>query len=262
MPAPRAATTEDLEAIVELTRAGRRRLAEWSPGYFRPHEHADDAHAAFLAFLVESPDHPTTVVAADDGDVIGFYRCEPRPGFIWVDDLCALDDHWSDVVAAIDVDTRWTTCVSPLDTHRRAALDAAGLTVSATYWSRFLHDIDGVADIVGAAPEPSAPPAPHTFGPIDPTADGALSIVDGAGNWAVGSPGFVPPPVYDPGGPTTVVDRLGGPDLDATIQLALRATAERGDAQLVVVASATDTDLAAALDRAGFTNPIELWLRA
>ncbi|MDE0614874.1 MAG: hypothetical protein OXI32_10730 [bacterium] len=84
----------------------------------------------------------------------------------------------------------------------------------------------------------------HTFGGVafDPAIPGALVACDEYGNYAIGSPS-VEPPIYDPGGPTSVVDQLGGPDRGVALDLAQSAAAARGDAQLVVVLASDDREL-------------------
>ena len=76
-------------------------------------------------------------------------------------------------------------------------------------------------------------------------------VCDQDGNYAVGSPS-VEPPIYDPGGPTCVVDQLGGQNRGTALDLALSAAAGRGDAQLVVVVATDDDQLRDELEARGF----------
>ena len=99
----------------------------------------------------------------------------------------------------------------------------------------------------------------HTFGGIafDPGAPGALVACDPEGNYAIGSPG-VEPPIYDPGGPTCVVDQLGGPDRGVALGVAQSGAAARGDSQLVVVSAADDEELRYELETKGFEIQVVL----
>ena len=74
---------------------------------------------------------------------------------------------------------------------------------------------------------------------------------DEDGNYAIGSPS-VEPPIYDPGGPTSVVDQLGGPDRGVALDLAQSASAARSDSQLVVVLASDDEDLRGELEARSF----------
>ena len=58
----RLAREEDLAAIVALTGANRRRLAEWEPSFWRPSARADELHPLWLAHLVSSAEIATRVV--------------------------------------------------------------------------------------------------------------------------------------------------------------------------------------------------------
>lgn len=261
----RPAQAADLDAIVELTRAGRSQLAAWSPVYFRPRDGADEAHAGFLAFIIGSDDHRTNTIV-EDGNVIGFFQLVRQPTHWWLDDL-SLDDRyrWADVVDPIceaSTERPWVTCVSAFDDDRAEALGGAGLAVTSSYWTRPLtvedigeHAADGIGQTEGEWPR-------HTFGgmPFDPGLPGALVVGDADGNFATGSPS-VEPPIYDPGGPTSVIDRLGGADRGRALVLAIGASAARFDAQLVVVARAEDHKLAALLSEHGFGKQVDVFLR-
>lgn len=99
----------------------------------------------------------------------------------------------------------------------------------------------------------------HTFGGIafGPAAPGALVACDQDGNYAIGSPS-VEPPIYDPGGPTSVVDQLGGSDRGVALELASSGATSRGDAQLVVVSASNDEELQGELEAKGFELQVVL----
>lgn len=132
----RAAETNDLSQIVELTRETRRQLALWSPVYFNPRVGADDAHASWLGFLVSSDDHETNVFI-DGAEVVGFWQLIQQPHHVWVDDLCVRDPTtWAAAAAIVDdaiASRPWVTCVSPSDIERHDGPVATGMTVASTY---------------------------------------------------------------------------------------------------------------------------------
>lgn len=232
-----------------MTSAMRRQLAAWSPMYFRPREGADEAHAQFLEFVIDSPDQQASVFVLDDS-VVGFFRQAYLPHHIWVDDLCLRDPILWEEAARTLVDsmgsTSWVTCVSPHGADRLDALSSAGLTPISTYWSKSLPSSPSMPEIeeTPSIPEQRPTGPAHTFGGVafDPAIPGALVACDEYGNYAIGSPS-VEPPIYDPGGPTSVVDQLGGPDRGVALDLAQSAAAARGDAQLVVVLASDDREL-------------------
>ncbi len=123
------------------------------------------------------------------------------------------------------------------------------------YWSKPLENDPSLPEI-GEAPaipeqRPDAPS--HTFGGVafDPGIPGALAVCDHDGNYAIGSPG-IEPPIYDPGGPTCVVDQIGGPRRGVAPDLAQSAAAGRGDAQIVVVVEIDDVNLLKDLEARDF----------
>jgi hypothetical protein len=124
--------------VVALARAMKRRLAGWSPTYFRPREGAEARHAAFLGYLIGSSEH-TTVVLEHDGRLVGFLVVVPQPSHRWVDDMYLADpDLWADAMGVIDahVAAPWITCVSRFDEPRSAAMRQAGLQLRSIYWAR------------------------------------------------------------------------------------------------------------------------------
>ncbi len=260
----RPAAAHDLEAIVALCNQARDRRAEWAPTYFRPHENADELHPMFLEFMVGSADHVTSVLV--DGDAtVGFFVRIDQPRRVWLDDLVVADEtYWPSVLELIlgTEAERWVTCVAALDTEQLSAMATAGLAHVSSYFARLVNS--GGAASFQAANEPidDEPDraALHTFGgnPFSPATEGALVISDGDGGYLVGSQSYTPPPVYDPGGPTTVVDRVIGANRRGLIESACSAAADRGDAQLVVVSDAADHELERLLVDLRFERVVDL----
>ena len=84
----------------------------------------------------------------------------------------------------------------------------------------------------------------HSFGgaPFDPSVPGALTVVAADGGFVIGPPG-VEPPLYDPGGPSCVVDRIIGPDRASLLDAAMATAVGRGDAGMVVVSDVAEQAL-------------------
>ena len=215
-----------------------------------------------MEFIVGSDDHDTVVL--DDGsDVFGFFVRVHQERHLWVDDLCVADPgRWPEAVRLV-VETNptpWVTCVAAADQRRREELGRAGLRAISTYWVRATTGVAprpaGAGILVGqqAGDNPS-----HTFGgrPFSPDLPGALVVTDGQGGYAIGSPS-ASPPLYDPGGPTCVIDQITGDDREALLHDALATAAGRGDAQVVVVCGHDDGELAGIVEASGFTPEVEL----
>lgn len=117
-------------------------------------------------------------------------------------------------------------------------------------------------------PDAAARQAPYLVGLI--TDPAVITLVATTGTelvgYAVGQ--LVPaPPVYDPGGPTCLVDdfTVAAPGLWATVGVDLlaavtRTATDRGAAQVVVVTAVRDDPKRAALDRSGLTPASEWWV--
>lgn len=263
----RDAQEEDLAEILKLTSAMRSQLAVWSPVYFRPRAGADAAHAQFLEFVIGSPDQQASVFV-HEGIVVGFFRRANQPHHIWVDDLCLQDPKLWGGAAELLADAmglaRWVTCISLHDSDRIEALSSVGATPISSYWNKLLDERPPEANAPQVSEVPNIPerrpdgPA-HTFGGVafDPAIPGALVVSDGRGNYSIGSPS-VEPPIYDPGGPTCVIDQIGGPDRGVALNLAQSGANSRGDAQLVVVSANDDEELREVLEAEGFHLQIVL----
>jgi hypothetical protein len=101
----------------------------------------------------------------------------------------------------------------------------------------------------------------HSFeNAIDPTNPNALIVVTEQG-FAFGTPPLLPP-TYDPGRPTSVIDRIVGNNRKRTLHMALQACKAKGDAQSIVVCGPTDTELSKLLDEVGAEHPVNVWSTA
>jgi hypothetical protein len=249
-----AAQPHHLDAIVEITRAARRDLARWSPTYFNPSSGADDLHAAWLGFLVASPDHDTRVALDASGDVAAFAVVNPLVDGVWLDDLAVrCEADWADAGPALitSVDARPAiTCVSVHDRTRASAFADLGWAPMSRYWAIGATSVGRVERF--ERDNGTWTRGRHTFagGELSADAGGAL-VVDGPHGVAIGSPS-VTPPIYDPGGPTCVVDRMDGSDRAALLQEVATAAVARGDHQVVVVSHVEDHGLDAMLEASGF----------
>jgi hypothetical protein len=259
----RAAREEDLPTIVSLAHQMKRRLAAWSPRYFHPHVDAEARHEAWLSYLVGSDDHDTRVIT-DSGEVVGFFNVVRQPLHLWVDDLVlSNDDLWLDTARLVTthVDDPWVTCVSRADTVRSAALAASGLAPASTFWAAQLSK-----RAEGETPQhtrefPESRSAPrHVFGgcPFEPGAPGALVVVDDHDGYAIGSASMTPP-LYDPGGPTTVIDQIVGADRAGLLDEAMARSAARADTGVIVVCATDDDQLRQILERRGYRPEVDLF---
>lgn len=258
----RRATQGDLDAIVVLTAASRRRLAGWAPRWWRPSAAADELHRLWLTHLVGSPDAVVRVVT-DGGHVVGCAASVRQARQWFVDDVAVVDDdRWADAGADLleaVAERPALTGVPTLHLARRATSLACHLHHESSVWVR--PTIARVAPVLRpldvATPLPPAPP--HTFGgPLDPAVEGALAFSDGAGGLLVGSPPTAAPPVYDPGGPVCVVDRVVG-DPAPLLEQALQASGARGDTLLAVVAAVDDRRLLGGLHELDFVRTVDVF---
>lgn len=131
------ASPEDLGEVAALARAHRRRLARWSPRWWKPSHRADELHLAWLELLVASDAHRVRVLDVT-GRVVGCAVCNPQGRQWFVDDVGLADDaSWSaegiELLAAIP-ERPALTCIATKDAARRASATAAGLVPAASYW--------------------------------------------------------------------------------------------------------------------------------
>jgi hypothetical protein len=256
----REAVTADLDTIASITREHRHQLAVWSPQWWRTAEGADELHPLWLGHLIDSDAANVRVVVIDE-DICATAIANPQAQRWFIDDVAVTDDSlWPTVAAALVTgipERPAITCSAAADRPRIDTLEAAGFDHVSSYWIKPTEP----------GPAPTGPlirhgdlpePPPHSFGgPFDPEAAGALAFSTGAGT-VIGSPSSPAPPVYDPGGPVTVVDRLFGNDLDELTTTALAAAAARGDVLLAVVCAPEDRQLIEALDKHDFERTVDV----
>jgi hypothetical protein len=258
----RVATVADVDAIAALTAAGRRRLAEWSPVWWRPAAGADELHRMWLQHLVEA-DGPVVRVITDHAHVVGCAVSMPQAAQWFVDDVALADDErWADAgIELLDAvaERPALTCVPTHHLARRAASEAAHLHHVSSYWMRGTTPVAGMVatPIEPGTPIPAAPH--HTFvGAVDPHGPGALTLGDGAGGALVGSSSIPAPPVYDPGGTVCIVDRVVG-DPAPLLEQALKLSGARGDTLLTVVVGAQDDRLRSGLKELHFERTVDVF---
>ena len=252
----RDATADDLEAIAALTAVARRKLAEWSPAWWRAAPGADELHPLWLGHLIGA-DGPVVRVATDQGTVVGCVVSMPQACQWFVDDVAMVDDErWArDGAAFLQAvpERPAVTCVPIRDHAKTGAARLAGLAPVSSYW---IGPTEAGAVELGPLRHDATLPAaaPHTFGgPFDPFAADALALA-GAAGVVVGSAPLTAPPVYvGSGGTVTVIDRLAGSDRIALLRAARRAAGARGDVLVNVIAAVDDPDLEELLQQAELT---------
>jgi len=256
----RVATEEDLDAIVALTAAKRRRLAGWSASWWHPAAGADDLHRVWLRYLVTA-DGPIVRVLIDDDVVVGCAVSIPQGSQWFIDDVALAENEpqapWGiDLLSAIE-ERPALTCIPTLDIDSTLTAEQAGLELTSSYWIRGTE----AGDLTGAGPVSSlAGDGPrHSFGgPFDP-ADRASLAFSISGGVVVGSAPTAAPPIYGSGGTVAIVDRVLGDDRPSLLRAAVAAAHQRGDVLVCVVCGAGDVELAAALPSAGFTRTVEVY---
>jgi hypothetical protein len=255
----RLAKTEDLDGIVALTRRRRIELAGWEEFYWRPRAGIDDLHPHFLRWCIEQNPACRVVVAVERRRVVGCLFVHTRPDHRFFDDFCVVDGRWSDVGSALLAATEsdGLICAPTKDVALNALLQTTQNAIVSRFFSLLTVDSGEVENKVNGLP-PLLPAAPrHVFGPIDATTENGLRVMTDHG-YAVGSAPVSPPP-FDPGGPTTVVDRIVGRDLVALLHETLSAAKRRGDVQVIVVCGEDDSELAAVLAEHCLSQPVNLW---
>ena len=100
-------------------------------------------------------------------------------------------------------------------------------------------------------------PSAHVFGVFDANTENGLRVSTADG-YAIGSAPALSP-TYNPGGPTTVIDRICGGNRRAVLGFALLEAARRGDVQVIVVVDRADQELTNIVNDMGATQPVNLW---
>jgi hypothetical protein len=230
----RELSPDDADWAADLMADRRREYERYSPVFWRPAAHARALHVRFLRRQLTSPD---TVALRTTS---GFLIAQLRPGEAFVDDFAIIPGAtWTDAgaelllavwdrvsahgVAALRVVT------AQADRAKSALLAGLGLDLTEQWWVREL------AAPANPAAADSAPPY-RRFEPPQ--------RIDGPGFSALFGPA---PPVYDPGGPVLLVDRLAD---DADVA-ELEAKAIQLGAVLLVVAAVPGTAQALELSGGG-----------
>lgn len=256
----RIADADDVDAIARLTAVARRRLAEWSPRWWRPSAAADQLHPLWLQHLIGN-DGPIVRVAAEGDEIIGCVASMPQTSQWVIDDLAIVnDERWDDAgVALVNAIAERPAlhCAAAADRSRLAALDQAGLEHVSSYWISDTEDGNVPTRPLPDNVEIPAPPL-HTFGTLDPRAEDALSFAGVHGGLVIGSPPITAPPVYDPGGTVAIIDRITQPD-DHLVRAALAAAAQRGNVLVNVIATSTDDALQTLLAANGFRRIVDVY---
>jgi hypothetical protein len=150
-----------------------------------------------------------------------------------------------------------------LDAARVGAARAIGLELISTVRSlRFdqeqAFDLEPAPVTAIAVPEELIESPTHVWLPAM-TRESVTVVGDGLGGYAVISPAISAPPIYDPGGKPSVVDRVVGEDRQTLLISALSFAQQRGDVGVILVVGADDTGLSAIADRLGARHPVDVF---
>jgi GNAT superfamily N-acetyltransferase len=155
----RAACDADLAAMVSLSAASRRRLAQYSPVFWRAAADADARQRAWFQFLLGQPE-TIALVFADGEQIDGFALARltaappvyaPGGPVSVLDDFCLTDDAaWPTVGAAlldaVEAAARQrgapltVVVCAHLDADKRAWLAARGFALTSEWWVRLLSE--------------------------------------------------------------------------------------------------------------------------
>ncbi len=267
MPTTRMPNASDLPAILELARKNRTLLAELEPDFWRKSANADESHRAFVTYQIANEELIKRILERN-GRVIGYAVSSDHPsGFYFIDDVClSADADWMTDGAHLlrSIEERPAIMTAPhLDTPRVETARAIGLELISTVRSlRFDQepplDLDPSPVTPITVPEELAAPPMHVWLPV--MAPEFITIIgDGSGGYAVISPAILPPPIFDPGGKPSVVDRVIGEDRQSLLMNALSFAYQRGDVGVILVVEAQDTELSAIADRLGARHPMDVF---
>jgi GNAT superfamily N-acetyltransferase len=154
----RAARVEDLEGILNLADAARRRYATYQPVFWRPAADARARQEPYLAALLRDPD-VLAYVGLIDGAVVGFAIArllsappvyDPGGLTCLFDDFTVADPElWSGLgvallhavhdTARLRGAVQLVVVTATRDTSKRAALAAAGLVSTSEWWIGTVH---------------------------------------------------------------------------------------------------------------------------
>jgi len=109
-----------------------------------------------------------------------------------------------------------------------------------------------------AVPTELADPPVHVWLPAM-ARESVTVIGDGGHGYAVMSPAISAPPIYDPGGKPSVIDRVIGADRQSLLFRALSFAQQRGDVGCILVVEAHDTELSDIADRLAARHPVDVF---
>lgn len=261
----RSAVPDDHDAVVVLTRQRRNQLAEWEPVFWRKRAGSDENHASFLHWCLSDASPLSAFVAVSGTSVVGCVIISPQPRAFF-DDLCVADPSMWATVGAILLGAPRSgpalLCAPSKDTEQQKWLTTVPQWVTASYSFSIVltPSTNPRPHPIVIVPGPIVDSPVHPFGgSIDPALADGLRIANEEG--IVIGDASVEPPIYDPGGPTTVIDRIVGQNREALLNHAIDAAGARGDAQLIVVADVHDDELIGLMSAAGGTQPVVNWVR-
>lgn len=233
--------------------------------FWRKRAGSDENHANFLYWCLSDASPMSAFVAVNGASVIGCVIVSPQPRAFF-DDLCVADPTMWATVGPILLSAPRNgpalLCAPSKDTRQQAWLETAPQWVPASYsFSIVLTPSTSPTPYPTiTVPGPIVDPPVHPFGgSINPALVGGLRLANEHG--IVIGDASVEPPIFDPGGPTTVIDRIVGSNREALLDQAITAAAARGDAQLIVVADVHDDELIGLASAAGGTLPVVNWTR-
>jgi hypothetical protein len=261
-PLIRPAMSDDLAAIVPLTRARRKQLAAWEPWYWNPREGIDETHPMFLGWCIEHNPTCDVTVAIEHGVVVGCVFAQRRPDHTFLDDFCVADERWEDIASPlIETSTavQHLICAPSKDSMKHQWLERSPFTWASTFFSLRTPAADPSHRTPEFLPLPKQleQPPSHVFGVFDANTENGLRVSTADG-YAIGSAPALPPP-FDPGGPTTIIDRICGSNRRTVLDLALQEAARRSDVQVIVVVDRGDQELTNIVNDLGATRPVNLW---
>ena len=261
----RPATSDDLQAIAVLTQARRNELAAWEPWYWNPRHGVDETHPMYLGWCISDNPNCEVVIATENDHVVGCLFVNRRPQHDFLDDFCVVENRWMDVGQALveaDVVGARLICAPMKDEAQARWLRSTRYTKVSSFFSLRTPPPDQSYERVEpleplAFPDRLEDPPAHVFGDLDADTQHGLRVSTAHG-YAIGS-APVTPPAYDPGGPTTVIDRVVGRNRRALVADVLETASRRHDVQVIFVVDHTDNELAEILTAAGATQPVHLW---
>ena len=261
----RTPTPDDLEAVLELTRNNRALLAALEPRYWRPSDNADESHAGFVRGQIENDDLPKRVLE-NDGRVVGYAVSFRHPsGFFFVDDVCLSNeaDWQTDGRLLFEaVSERPALMTAPHgDEQRVRAAELAGLVRTGNVRLVLLDEVDPPSSNRRAIDPPadlSDPPILHVWMLAMPP-ETMTFFGDGDDGYVGISQSLAAPSIYDPGGPSAVIDRVVGSNRHRMVLDAVAFAKERGDAQIILVVARDDRELIAIADGLDARRPVDIF---